>query len=185
MTVSAISTISDFNQTYQANGTTSVRQQRKQDFADLARALQAGDLGGAQQAFSALQQLMMPNATLTSSQAQAVQPTGGANSIGTDLSALSESIQSGDQIKAQSDLSKLSQDLKSVGGKRPHHHRHASATPQSDSSTVSNAGSSMLDAAKMAASSFSVNFDEFLSALALTHPATGSSPGSPGLNLTV
>ena len=185
MTVSATSTISDYNQTYQASGTTSVRQQRKQDFADLAQALQAGDLGGAQQAFSALQQLMMPNAVSTTSQAQTVQPTNGVDSIGTDLNALTQSIQSGDQVKAQSDLAKLAQDLKSIGGKKHHHHHHASATPQSDASTVSGAGSSTQDAAKTTASSLSINFDQFLSALALIQPVTGSSAGSSGLNLIV
>ena len=186
MTVSATSTISDYNQTYQASGTTSIRQQRKQDFADLAQALQAGDLGGAQQAFSALQQLMVPNAVSTTSKAQTVQPTNGVSSIDTDLNALTQSIQSGDQIQAQSDLSKLTQDLKSIGGKGHHHHHHASATQQSGSSTESSAGSSTQDAAKTATSSFSINFEQFLSAMALTQqPETGSLAGSTGLNLTV
>jgi hypothetical protein len=144
MSISAVSTSSDYYQNYWSKGSNSVGQQSKQDFQDLGLALQSGNLSGAQQAFSALQQLL-PNAASSNSQNQNLPPLAGTSSIGTDLSALTQAIQSGNQTDAQTDLAKLTQDLQSVGGKGHHHHHHHASTGSQNSaaaSSDSSAGSS-------------------------------------------
>ena len=143
MSISAVSASSNSSQNYWSKGTNSIGQQFKQDLQDLSQALQSGDLSGAQQAFSVLQQLM-PNVSSSDSQQQNLQPITGTSSINTDLSALTQAIQSGNQTDTQTDLSKLTQDLQSVGGKG-HHHRHyhhASTSSQDTTAAASDASSS-------------------------------------------
>ena len=112
-----------------------------QDFKQLASSLQSGDLTGAQQAYTALQQLL-PNQDPNSPQA----PSSG-NPISTDFKALGQALQSGDLSSAQSAFSQLQDDLKSASQSgssglthvRGHHgrHHHASSAQDSDSSSGS------------------------------------------------
>ena len=146
MSISGVSASFDNSQNYWSQSLSGVGKQCKQDFQALGQALQSGNLSGAQQAFAGLQQLL-PNVSSSDSQKQTLPPLMGAGSIGTDLSALTQAIQSGNQADAQTDLAKLTQDLQSVGGKgRHHHHHHASATAQdpttagSDSSASASSG---------------------------------------------
>ena len=76
-------------------------QQINQDFKKLSSSLQAGDMAEAQQAYSAMLQLL-PN------QAQSSQPaTSGTNPISSDFKALGQALQSVDVTSAQSSFSQL------------------------------------------------------------------------------
>ena len=117
-----------------------------------------GDLGGAQQAYSALQKLL-PNQNQTQSSQQA---TSASNPISTDFQALGQALQSGDLTSAQSAFSQLQTDLKSASqsgssgvassltqGVRHHHHHHAS----SSSSSASSSSTSTTDSSSSSGSS--------------------------------
>jgi ribosomal protein S20 len=91
--------------------------QRREDFSALANALSSGDLAGAQQAFTAVQQDLQQAGKVP--QNQAAQATTQANTIGTDLDALSKSLESGDLAGAQSAFATLQKDIHKV-----HHHGH-------------------------------------------------------------
>jgi ribosomal protein S20 len=121
-------------------------QQINQDFKKLSSSLQAGDMAAAQQAYSAMLQLL-PNQAQSSQQA-----TSGVSTISTDFKALGQALQSGDLSSAQSAFSQLKTDLSQNGstaagsmikGLRGHHgHHHVSSTPDSDSSSSSSSSSS-------------------------------------------
>ncbi len=85
----------------------STKHQALQDFDQLFQAVQSGSLPGAQQAYSALQQLQptVPNVATGSAAA----PASGA--VATDWSALGTALQSGSLSSAQSAFAKLQQDL--------------------------------------------------------------------------
>jgi len=142
MSISPISCISGPAQTQGQSRS----QQIRQDFKQLANSLQSGDLGGAQQAYSALQKLL-PN------QAQnGQQSSSGGNPISSDFKALGQALQSGDLSSAQSAFSQLQNDLKSQSqsgtasslaqGVRGHHHHHHHASSAQDSGTAAGSGSS-------------------------------------------
>ena len=105
-------------------------QQRKQDFNQLAQALQAGDLAGAQQAYANLETLLPQNQTTNSN----------ANPIQNDFASLGKALASGNLNQAQSDFSQLQTDLKSAyqnagaqgisGVHHGHHHHHHSSDSQ-------------------------------------------------------
>ena len=112
-------------------------QQRRQDFNNLAQALQSGDLSGAQQAFSDLQQLRQSSSSNLSS---ATQPSNqSTNVIAQDFTALGDALKSGDLSQAQSAFAKLGQDLKAAQGGSGHthgahhgHHAHRSNDGDAD-----------------------------------------------------
>ena len=178
MSISAVST----NSNYWSNSSNSVGQQSQQDFQELGQALQSGNLSGAQQAFSALQQLM-PNASSSNSQTQTLPPLTGTNSISNDLSALTQAIQSGNQTDAQTDLTKLTQDLQSVKGKSHHHHHHHASTSLQDvtsasaDSSASSSSSTSNTPTTAATSSSSVNsgISQYLAMMAIFQSSAGSS----------
>jgi Skp family chaperone for outer membrane proteins len=92
--------------------------QGKQDFEQLLESIQKGDLAGAQQALTALQQVQaaaqnnLPTST-TSATVSAAEPT--VNSpLATDLSSLGAALKSGSLTGAQDAFAKLQQDLKSL-----------------------------------------------------------------------
>jgi hypothetical protein len=136
MSISSISSNSDYNQNYLINGSNSLKQQGQQDFKSLADALQSGDLSGAQNAFAALLQLFPNSSSPANNQTQSAATSSAAgssnstNSITNDLSTLGQAIQSGDLTGAQNDFSKLMQDIKLIGGGHHHHHHKASANSQ-------------------------------------------------------
>jgi seryl-tRNA synthetase len=110
--------------------------QRRQDFKDLASALQLGDLAGAQKAFAAMQQ-SQPNFSATT-QTQNAQQASVQDPLADDFSALDKALNSTNpNLKAAQDaFAKLLQDMQSVKGHHRHHHK-ASASTQSTASTTS------------------------------------------------
>jgi hypothetical protein len=80
-------------------------QEIKQDFQQLASALQSGDLSGAQSAYSAIQQVLGANSGSTSNSSSS-----GPNTLQTDFAALGQALQSGDLSTAQSAFSQLQSD---------------------------------------------------------------------------
>lgn len=122
-------------------------QQINQDFKQLSSSLQAGDMAAAQQAYSAMQQLL-PDQSQSSQQVPS-----GASPIGSDFKALGQALQSGDLSSAQSAFSQLKTDLSQNGstpagslikGLRGHHghHHHVSSTPDTDSSSSASSSAS-------------------------------------------
>jgi hypothetical protein len=80
--------------------------QIRQDFNQLASALQSGDLSGAQSAFSSLQQLLQGRQSNASSN--------GPSTIQTDFASLGQALQSGDLNQAQNVFSQLQKDLQAA-----------------------------------------------------------------------
>jgi hypothetical protein len=80
-------------------------QEIKQDFQQLASALQSGDLSGAQSAYSAIQQVLGANSSSASNSSSS-----GPNTLQTDFAALGQALQSGDLSTAQSAFSQLQSD---------------------------------------------------------------------------
>ena len=118
--------ISSNSQTWQA-----MMQQRKQDFSQLATALQGGDLSAAQKAFTDLQSLMpgkqgQQSGTTSSS----------GNSVQKDFVSLSQALQSGNLTDAQSTFAKLQSDLQTQGGGHRHKHGTDNDGQTSSGSTV-------------------------------------------------
>jgi hypothetical protein len=124
MAVSGIST-SSIN-SYQPND----QQQFQQQFTLLVKALQSGDLSGAQQAYSALTQL----------QGNGSAPSDPNSPFAQALSKIGQALQSGDLTGAQQALSALQQQLQQAQGTHHHHHHHHAA--KSASSTTSPSSSS-------------------------------------------
>jgi hypothetical protein len=127
-----------------------VFQQRRQDFSQLAQALQSGDLAGAQQAFSDLQSLQpnTGNGTNTNSNSS-------GNPIAKDWAALGQALSSGNLSQAQSDFAQLQTDIKTAyqnqsgaqgtnrahHGHHHHHHSEVSSSQDSNNNTDSPNGS--------------------------------------------
>src|SRR5277367_1205454 len=81
----------------------------KQDFQQLASALQSGDLSDAQSAYSAIQQVLGANSGSTSNASSS-----GPNTLQTDFAALGQALQSGDLSTAQSAFSQLQSDFQAT-----------------------------------------------------------------------
>ena len=117
---------------YQPSSTQSNLKQVRQDFQDLAGALQSGDMPGAQTAYAALQQLIQ-------GMQSASQPQGNGNGtqhqFNTDLAAVGKALQSGDVSAAQDAFKKLQQDMQAAG--MGHHHHHHAHSAQGASNAVS------------------------------------------------
>lgn len=121
-----------------------IRQQQRQDFSQLAQALQDGDLTGAQKAYSDLQSLLPSNnqsGTNTNTNSGSPQ-----NPIQSDFAALGKALSSGDLSQAQSEFSQLQTDLKNayqnqsgipgLGVHRGGHHHHHEAPSDTNKTTV-------------------------------------------------
>jgi len=145
VSVSAVSSNSSLSQT----DSSSVLNQLKQDFKQLANALQSGNLTGAQKAFKALQQLVQ--GSQSGSQSSGGQPaTTGNNPLQNDFAALGQALSSGNLSAAQSAFSQLQTDMQAAdangasGAKSAHHghhHHHVSSASDSDSSTAGSTAS--------------------------------------------
>jgi len=96
--------------------------QRQQDFQNLADALQAGNLQGAQQAFAALQKdcSSSPNVTSVTGTSQ----TGQSSPLRQDIQTLQSALQANDLAGAQKALTSFQHDLQQVGQAHPHRHHH-------------------------------------------------------------
>lgn len=136
MFISSIASNTGVSSTWQ-----NVFQQRRQDFSQLAQALQNGDLSGAQQAYADLQSLQQSQSGSTSNSKINGSP------IQNDFMALGQALSSGNLSQAQSDFTQLQNDIKSAfqnpsgaqgtsGSHRGHHHHHhhAEASGQDSSS---------------------------------------------------
>ena len=139
MSISAVCSNSSFAQ----SDSTSVMNQWKQDFRQLASALQSGNLAGAQKAFKALQQLQQSNPS--GGQSSNGQSASSGNSpIQNDFAALGQALSSGNLSAAQGDFSQLQSAMQAAGANgasggaqsahHGHHHRHVSSGTDSDNS---------------------------------------------------
>jgi outer membrane protein assembly factor BamD (BamD/ComL family) len=111
-------------------------QQIQKLIEQLGQALQSGDLSGAQNAFSSLQQLL-PSSTVN--QAQTTQQTN-QSTFTTDLNALGQALQSGDLSKAQDAFAKLQQDMQAA--QKGHRHHHKAGNSQNSVSSSNSSSSS-------------------------------------------
>lgn len=107
MSVSSISSGTSLNPT----DWRSTVKQGKQDFRQLLGALQSGDVSGAQQAYSAMQQLLPGLQTALQTSADTGNITSAASTLGTDFSALGAALGSGSLSDAQGAVAKLQQDV--------------------------------------------------------------------------
>lgn len=142
MSISSISSNAGVPQGWQ-----SPFQQARRDFGQLAQALQAGDLAGAQKAYADLQSLQQNNQSGTNSAASA---NSSADPIQNDFQALGQALASGDLTQAQTDFAQLQNDVKSAlqkeGGfpglgaahRGHHHHHHPEVQDQSSSTSITN-----------------------------------------------
>ncbi len=113
----------------------------QQAFADLAEALESGDLEAAQTAFDTLQSFAPDNASTTttadttSTTSDSSSTSSTSDGIASDMSALQEALQSGDLDSAQSLFETLLADLQANAPKHPgmHHYQYR----ESSSSSVS------------------------------------------------
>lgn len=94
-----------------------------QDFSQLVSSLQSGNMPGAQQAYSALNQLQ------SSGQGASANPN---SPVSEALSQIGRALQNGDLNGAQQALSSL----QSHGGRRSHGHYHPSGGSATDSATI-------------------------------------------------
>lgn len=105
MSISALSSdlISDLSQQQWQNPF----RQIKQDFNQLASALQSGNLSDAQSAYASIQQLLQAQQNSSNSNTSST----GSNTLQTDFAALGQALQSGDLTQAQSAFSQLQSDF--------------------------------------------------------------------------
>ena len=121
MTVSNVSSATNPTQTLAA----SWYQQQFQDFNALANALQSGNLGNAQSAFSSWQQDLGSIAPSNLQSTMQSQPFGSNSKANSDYQALASALQSGDLAGAQQAFANLKQDVQGAAQtSRGHHHHH-------------------------------------------------------------
>ena len=143
MSISSISSGTTMPQDFQT-----IRQQQRQDFSQLAQALQDGDLTGAQKAYADLQSLQKGNQSGTNTNTNS---GSSQNPLQADFAALGQALSSGNLSQAQSDFTQLQADLKNAyqnqagiqgaGAHHGHHHHHAVSSSDSDSNTSGSSSS--------------------------------------------
>ena len=110
---------------YDVQGIQNRRQQFRQDFDQLGKDLQSGNLSAAQSDFATLQALRPNQSTSTSSSASTISTTTqGVDSVPQEFQQLSKDLQSGDVASAQQDFSKIRHDFQSKGAGAAHGHHH-------------------------------------------------------------
>ncbi len=100
--------------------------QRGQDFKALGKALQSGDLVGAQQAFAALKK---GTQTIQSVQQRQSLPSGQNRRVSPNFKTVESALNSGDLSGAQKGFAIVQQDIEAVH-KSPGGHVHQPAVPQ-------------------------------------------------------
>lgn len=141
--------------------TSSPAQQVRQDYAQLAGALQSGNLTNAQSAYASLaQELQTQDASSSNTTTTGSASSTSEDPISTDFSALGQALSSGNLTQAQGAFSQLQGDVKTAeqtnaaqsqtAPTQTHHHHHhhggggsASSTSSSSSSTGSSTASSV------------------------------------------
>jgi len=118
-------------------------QQISSNFQQLGQSLSSGNLSGAQQAFSSLQQLLpggqQGQSSSTSSSTSGTQGSGNST-IQQDMAALGQALQSGNLSDAQQAYAQLQQDFQA--GRHHGHHHHAQSASNATQSTAQNSSSS-------------------------------------------
>src|ERR1700724_3424153 len=134
----------------------SLFRQIRQDFSQLAKALQSGDLSGAQSAFASLQQGLQSQGLITQTTATTPSTTNsGTDTISSDFNALGSALSSGNLTLAQSAFSQLQKDIQTaqqaagsqgqsltqglsemVKGNHHHHHHGDGWSAESSTSTT-------------------------------------------------
>ncbi|MGB8275635.1 MAG: hypothetical protein WCF16_10250 [Alphaproteobacteria bacterium] len=112
--------------------------QTRNYFSQLAQSLTSGDLSGAQQAFTSLQQILQSSGQ-AGAQGDKNNPSG-QSKIQQDLATVGQALQSGDIAGAQKAFASLQQDLQAA--RLAHHHHGGGAKPAdvaSNSGTVAGA----------------------------------------------
>jgi outer membrane protein assembly factor BamD (BamD/ComL family) len=94
-------------------------QQIQQDFQQLGKDLQSGNLSAAQSDFATLEQ-NMPQTSSTSN----TSTSESSNPIAQAFSQLSQDLQAGNLTAAQSDYSTIQQDFQNQASQSHHHHHH-------------------------------------------------------------
>jgi outer membrane protein assembly factor BamD (BamD/ComL family) len=115
MSVSGISSSSLFN--YENQNVQNKTQQMQQEFQQLGKDLQSGNLSAAQSDFATLQQLQPQTSSTSSAQS--------GNPIAQEFNQLATDLKSGNLSAVQQDYSAIQQDVQSRGA-QGHHHHHSS-----------------------------------------------------------
>ena len=107
----SIDGISSTYSAYQPSSAQGNFKQIRQDFKNLATALQSGDLSGAQDAFSALQHALQSVQQNRQSQSQS---SSTQDKFSADIAALGKALEAGDLTAAQDAFKQLQQDMQAV-----------------------------------------------------------------------
>lgn len=138
MSISSVSNNTTPLQTSQMSG---AFKQRKQDFAALGSALQAGDLAGAQKAYAALQQDTQGIGQARGGQGDKDDTTQTAQSGTTStkdmMDQLKQALSTGDMQGAQQAYAAIQQKMQANQSQGHHHHHHGSGSQSGSSSTTS------------------------------------------------
>ena len=110
------------------------KDQFKQDMQSLQAALQSGDLSGAQDAFTKIQDMQQQRANKGEGQ-NTQAGANGSNPMKKDMDALQSALQSGNVQDAQSAFAQLQTDMKAKGGHHGHHHHQSSSDSQTSTDT--------------------------------------------------
>jgi soluble cytochrome b562 len=114
MSISGISTSTLFD--YSTQDIQSKMKQFQQEFQQLGKDLQAGDLSAAQSDFATLQQLMPQNNSTSSGQSN--------NPIAQAFNQLSKDLQAGNLSAAQQDYTTIQKDFQNQAAQMHGHHHH-------------------------------------------------------------
>jgi len=153
----------------------------QQEFQQLGKDLEAGNLSAAQSDFTALQQLQPGSSAASSTQS--------SNPITQDLNQLAKDLQSGNTSAAQQDFSQLQQDLQ--GTTIHHHHHHHGGSDEGN--TVNNLFNQLeqslqsgnVSAAQQAYTTLQQDLTQFAQANGLTSSSSSSRVNSGSVSLIV
>jgi hypothetical protein len=127
MSVSSLLSASNpYAQSGQQSSQMSPYKQSQTDFSDLSQSLAAGNLSGAQQAFSAFQQDMQGIQSAQGTRAASAQS--GSSNFQTQLSSVGQALQSGNLTAAKNAFSSLQQGVQQsaqLASGHAHHLHHA------------------------------------------------------------
>jgi hypothetical protein len=156
MSVAGISSSNLFN--YETQSTQNKAQQFQQEFQQLGKDLQSGNLSAAQSDFATLQQYAPQSSSTSSSQ---------NSPIAQEFAQLAKDIQSGNTSAAQQDYSTIQQDMQSHASEG-HHHHHSSGGGEGQSAVsqlMSQLGQALqagnLSSAQQAYSTLQQEFQQF------------------------
>jgi hypothetical protein len=121
---------------YSAQNVQSQMQQMRQEFQQLGKDLQSGNMSAAQSDFATLTQLD-PNLTASTSSTTATSAATSSttsNPMAQAFAQLAQDLKSGNLSAAQQDFSTIQQAMQSASAAHGHHHHHHSESSQESSS---------------------------------------------------